>query len=75
MITNRDIKVLPEGFEETFCTDHWRCRFKHVDGNAITKLHILDILLKAIEKNIDLIKTENLYAFNGKPAFSLGQGQ
>jgi isocitrate dehydrogenase len=24
MITNRGIKVWPNGFEETFCTDHWR---------------------------------------------------
>ena len=28
MITNRGVKVWPEGFEETFCTDHWRCRFE-----------------------------------------------
>jgi len=25
MITNRGVKVWPEGFEETFCTDHWGC--------------------------------------------------
>ena len=34
MITNRGIKVWPEGFEETFCTDHWRCRFKPTEGNG-----------------------------------------
>ena len=27
MITNRGVKVYPNGFPETFCTDHWRCRF------------------------------------------------
>ncbi|RDV11967.1 NADP-dependent isocitrate dehydrogenase [Pontibacter diazotrophicus] len=75
MISNRGIKVWPEGFEETFCTDHWRCRFKHVEGKFITKQHILAILSKAIEKNIDTIKTENLYAFDNRIAFSLGQGQ
>lgn len=32
MITNRGIKVWPDGFPETFCTDHWRCRFKAVPG-------------------------------------------
>jgi isocitrate dehydrogenase len=26
MITNRGIKVWPNGFKETFCTDHWRCQ-------------------------------------------------
>jgi len=32
MITNRGIKVWPDGFPETFCTDHWRCRFKNPAG-------------------------------------------
>ncbi|CAN5223243.1 NADP-dependent isocitrate dehydrogenase [soil metagenome] len=75
MITNRGIKVWPEGFEETFCTDHWRCRFKPINGNAFTKNHIIDLLQKATKIDIDTIKTENLYSFDGKPAFSLGQGQ
>ncbi|WP_337867056.1 NADP-dependent isocitrate dehydrogenase [Ignavibacterium sp.] len=75
MITNRGIKVWPEGFEETFCTDHWRCRFKDKDGKTITKKDIISLLTKAEENNIDVIKTENLYAFDGVPAFSLGQGQ
>ena len=26
-ITNRGIKVWPTAFPETFCVDHWRCRF------------------------------------------------
>lgn len=75
MITNRGIKVWPQGFEETFCTDHWRCRFMPVEGKPFDQVHILAILSKAIEKNIDTIKTENLYTFDGKPAYSLGQGQ
>ena len=28
MITNRGTKVWPGGVPETFCTDHWRCRFR-----------------------------------------------
>ncbi|MHB1688460.1 MAG: NADP-dependent isocitrate dehydrogenase [Ignavibacteriaceae bacterium] len=75
MITNRGIKVWPEGFEETFCTDHWRCRFKPTEGNYMTKKDIIELLANAVTENIDTIKTENLYAFDGKPAFSLGQGQ
>ena len=27
MITNRGVKVFPNGQDETYCTDHWRCRF------------------------------------------------
>lgn len=75
MITNRGIKVWPEGFEETFCTDHWRCRFKPTQGVTMVKNDIVELLHKAIENNIDSIKTENLYEFNGVAAYSLGQGQ
>ena len=75
MITNRGIKVWPDGFKETFCTDHWRCRFKATDSEILLKSEIIELLSRALLKNIDVIKTENLYAFNGKPAFSLGQGQ
>jgi len=75
MITNRGIKVWPEGFEETFCTDHWRCRFKPKDGHLLEKSTMIQLLNNALKENIDIIKTENLYAFDGKPAFSLGQGQ
>ena len=75
MITNRGIKVWPDGFEETFCTDHWRCRFKPAEGIEINKTNIIELLKNAINENIDSIKTENLYSFNGKAGYSLGQGQ
>ncbi len=75
MITNRGIKVWPDGFSETFCTDHWRCRFKPTDGKTITQFDIIQLLSHAINYGIDTIKTENLYEFNGKSAYSLGQGQ
>jgi isocitrate dehydrogenase len=75
MITNRGIKVWPDGFKETFCTDHWRCRFKPIEGYAMTKVDIIQLLNNAINVNIDSIKTENLYSFDGKAAYSLGQGQ
>lgn len=75
MITNRGIKVWPDGFEETFCTDHWRCRFTHRDNEIIAHHNIIEVLQNAISKNIETIKTENLYAFDGVKAFSLGQGQ
>lgn len=75
MITNRGIKVWPDGFKETFCTDHWRCRFKPTEGSSINNTSIVQLLNNAINENVDTIKTENLYAFDGKASFSLGQGQ
>ncbi len=75
MITNRGIKVWPNGFDETFCTDHWRCRFKNPNGGTFEKDFIIAILNKSLALQIDAIKTENLYNFDGNAAFSLGQGQ
>jgi isocitrate dehydrogenase len=46
-----------------------------VDGQPMKMQHIIQLLTAANDKQIDVIKTENLYAFDGKPAFSLGQGQ
>ncbi len=75
MITNRGIKVWPDGFSETFCTDHWRCRFKPLENSEINKLNIIELLKNALNENVDCIKTENLYSFDGRAGYSLGQGQ
>ena len=75
MITNRGIKVWPNGFDETFCTDHWRCRYKPNEGKVFYKNHIIGLLARALDAKIDVIKTENLYEFDGKAGYSLGQGQ
>ncbi|KIA88569.1 NADP-dependent isocitrate dehydrogenase [Kaistella jeonii] len=75
MITNRGIKVWPNGFSETFCTDHWRCRYEHNEGKTLYKNNIITLLAKALDAKIDVVKTENLYEFDGKAAYSLGQGQ
>ena len=75
MITNRGIKVWPNGFKETFCTDHWRCRFQPATGDTFSKEEIIQLLQNAENQGLDIVKTENLYAFDGKRAYSLGQGQ
>ena len=75
MITNRGIKVWPDGFKETFCTDHWRCRFKPVSSSSLEKEQIIEVLKNALNEGVDVIKTENLYRFDGVVAYSLGQGQ
>lgn len=84
MITNRGVKVYPQGQEYTFCTDHWRCRFissesKKVDGTIqyaeITHERLLSLLSALHQAGFDVIKTENLYEFDGKRGFSLGQGE
>jgi len=74
MFTNRGTKVWPEGLPETFCTDHWRCRFK-AHHQPVTNNDIIELLARLNRANLDIIKTENLYDFAGQPAYSLGQGE
>jgi isocitrate dehydrogenase len=76
MITNRGVKVWPEGLPETFCTDHWRCRFQATDRDRpATLTQVLSLLLRVANAGLDFVKTEHLYLFDGQPGFSLGQGQ
>jgi len=84
MITNRGVKVFPNGISETYCTDHWRCRFVAVKSkvdtetlkfSAVTFQQILKVQDKLSSDGFDIIKTENLYEFDGRRAFSLGQGE
>jgi isocitrate dehydrogenase len=75
MITNRGVKVYPSGMPETFWTDHWRCRFSATDG-PVTFKQILSLLERIDEDGgFEVIKTEQLYTFDGERGFSLGQGQ
>jgi isocitrate dehydrogenase len=73
MISNRGAKVWPKGNEETFCTDHWRCRFKGT-GASISHQDIIDLCQRASAAGIDFIKTEHLYLIGGEPAYSRAQG-
>ena len=75
MITNRGVKVWPEGFAETFCTDHWRCRFVAPTGGTVTHAQIVALLGRVSQAGLDFIKIENLCKFDGQPAYSLGQGE
>jgi isocitrate dehydrogenase len=79
MITNRGVKVWPGGFPETFCTDHWRCRFIGVDAQgeprSITHTDIVNLLHNLESDQLDFIKTENLCTFDGEAGYALGQGQ
>ena len=76
MITNRGVKVWPDGLPETFCTDHWRCRFMAQSKQGIIQhSDILALLQRVTALGFDFIKCENLCNFDGEPGFTLGQGQ
>ena len=76
MISNRGVKVWPGGLSETFCSDHWRCRFlPQTEGATIKHEQIVGLLQRVGEARFDFIKTENLYNFDGQRGYSLDQGE
>jgi len=71
-VFNRGTVVWPNGFPETFCTDHWRARFLRLDGAALDHRDVIDLLGRISQAGYDFIKTEHLYDFDGKPGYSAG---
>lgn len=71
-ISNRGVKVYPGGHTETFCSDHWRCRFVSDagEGSAVSHGQIAKLLARFADSGFDFIKTENLCNFDGKPGYS-----
>ncbi|HEX8921649.1 MAG TPA: isocitrate/isopropylmalate family dehydrogenase, partial [Pyrinomonadaceae bacterium] len=75
MISNRGVKVWPGGNSETFCSDHWRCRFlPQTEGSSISHDEIIGLLQRIKDGGFDFIKTENLCNFDGERGYSLDQG-
>ncbi len=76
MITNRGVKVYPNGMPETFCTDHWRCRFVgEKDGEIVEHRRVINLLSRVADLGLDFIKIESLCTFDGEKGYALGQGQ
>lgn len=75
MITNRGVKVWPEGLPETFCVDHWRARFHAPEPGQASGEDVVNLLGRLSGAGLEFVKTEGLYRFDGEPGYSLGQGQ
>jgi isocitrate dehydrogenase len=75
-ITNRGARVWPNGLPETFTTDHWRGRFMSVkEKEPVSHQQITLLLQQVAAADLDFIKTENLYTFDGKAEYSTIPGE
>jgi isocitrate dehydrogenase len=72
-IANRGVKVYPDGMPDTFTVDHWRCRFlaDAGEGNTVDKKQLISLLQRLGDAGLDVIKTENLYNFDGAKGYSV----
>jgi isocitrate dehydrogenase len=74
MITNRGVRVWPQGQPETFCIEQWRCRFMSDDGKTVSQNDVIQILHAFDHVQMDVTKSEFLYTFDGKPGYSSAEG-
>ena len=73
ILANRGVKVWPNGHADTFCSDHWCCRFH--SNKSITPDTVLAQLKALQDSGLEFIKLENLYEFDGERGYTLSQGQ
>ncbi|WP_180538976.1 NADP-dependent isocitrate dehydrogenase [Nevskia soli] len=77
MVSNRGVSVWPEFMEETFTADYFRCRFTTKDSKngMVNHGQILKLMEQVNAAGFDIVKIETLRNFDGKPGYSLAQGQ
>ncbi|NGX60478.1 MAG: hypothetical protein KR126chlam3_01653, partial [Chlamydiae bacterium] len=74
LLSNRGVKVWPEGQPETFCIDQFRARYAlKQKGSPVGPDQILETLKSLSDAGFDIIKTENLYLFENQPFFSTSE--
>ncbi|OGT35743.1 MAG: isocitrate dehydrogenase [Gammaproteobacteria bacterium RIFCSPHIGHO2_12_FULL_37_14] len=79
VITSRGLKIWPNSMIEAPYLRHCACRFQSsADLNnlkSITPQDIIQLLSQCNALGLEIIKTENLYLFDGQLGFTLAQGQ
>jgi isocitrate dehydrogenase len=74
MISNRGVKVWPEGQPEIFCTDAFRCRFAAASG-TVTQAQVAALIGRVAESGMEIAMTHTLRRFDGEPGYTLAQGE
>jgi len=75
LISNRGVKVWPNGAAETFCTDNWRLRFLSKDNQEIKTSEVVQLLSNLNNADINFTNALMLHHFDGKPGFTKAQGE
>ena len=76
MISNRGTKVWPNGNPGTFCADNWRLRFLAEDETQeIRTSQVLALMGNMNEAGFNFTKSVMLHSFNGKPGYTVAQGE
>src|SRR6476659_7843040 len=55
LVSNRGVAVWPRGHAETFCSDHWRCRFMSDGSGPTSALQLISLLGRIANAGYDAI--------------------
>src|SRR3990167_8524717 len=79
VMTSRGLKIWPNSTIDAPYLRHCCCRFQSAKNikqlKALNNADILSLLTQLNGLGLDVIKTENLYTFDGELGFTLAQGQ
>lgn len=76
MISAKGLKVWPGvGSSDMHLSDQMRCRFYREEKKEISNSDVIALLTRINDAGLPFVKTEQLYYFDGKRGFSLGQGE
>ncbi|HZT30860.1 MAG TPA: NADP-dependent isocitrate dehydrogenase [Bryobacteraceae bacterium] len=75
MISNRGVRVWPEGMPETLCSGSFQCRFLREQAAPLAQPQVIALLQRLTEAGFSVVMVENLREFDGQPGFSLAQGE
>ncbi len=75
LISAKGLKVWPGADSIAIVSDQFRCRFMAEAGTALPLGYAGAILTRLAELGVDVLKTENLYNFDGKAGYTLSQGE
>ena len=76
MISNRGVKVWPDGNPATFCADNWRLRFKSEDGQEIKTSQVIALLQRMNDSaDLNFTKTVMLNDYDDEAGYTVAQGE
>ena len=75
IISNRGVKVWPNGNPQTFCTDNWRLRFMGKGEQPVKTSEVVELLSRLNKADMNFTNSLMLHSFDGKPGFTKAQGE
>ena len=79
LISVKGLMAWPNNINKKNISNFYRCRFvadiKSSADKTVTKNQIVELLSQLLLNEIDIVKTETLYIYDGKLGFSLAQGE